>query len=163
MVLPLASLGMPIFEQALSWGYLDNQFGLSVVYGVLFSAWASFFMASYFSSLPDDLIEAAHIDGATKLDVFVRIAVPLAFPAIASTLVINLFVMWSELIIAIMFLPSAELQTVAATLAQFNEQRRSGGPVLAAAMLLDVLPVIIAFALAQRWLKAEVFGGGVKS
>jgi ABC-type glycerol-3-phosphate transport system permease component len=52
---------------------------------------------------------------------------------------------------------------VAATLAQFNEQRRSGGPVLAAAMLLDVLPVIIAFALAQRWLKAEVFGGGVKS
>lgn len=162
LVVPLSSLAVPVFDQALQFGYLDSRLGLALTYGALFSGWGTLFMRAYYGGLPDELVDAARVDGASLWQTFVRIAVPLGGPAIASVFVIDLFIGWGELIIALIDLPSPEKQTSAAVLAQFSTQYRSGGPLTAAGMLIVVAPIFAAFVVSQRWLRTEVFGGAVK-
>jgi ABC-type glycerol-3-phosphate transport system permease component len=162
LVIPLSAFAVPLFDQALQFHYLDSRLALAVTYGALFSGWGTLFLRAYYVSLPDELIDAAKVDGATTWQVFRRIALPLGGPAIASVFVINLFITWGEVIIALVNLPSPDHQTSAAVLAQFSTQFRAGGPLTAAAMLIVVAPIVAAFVVSQRWLRAEVFGGAVK-
>jgi raffinose/stachyose/melibiose transport system permease protein len=162
VAVPLTSLAVPIFDQALQFGYLGSQPAVALLYGVLFTGWGTLFMQSYFAGLPDELIEAARCDGAGHTRTFTSIALPVSVPALISVFVVNLFSMWSELIIGLIMLPTTDKQTAAVVLAQFATQYRSGGPVTAAAMLVMILPVVVAFFACQRWLKAEILGGAVK-
>lgn len=163
LALPLTSLAVPLFDQALEIGYLDSRVAVSVVYGALMSGWGTLFLYSYFKNIPRDMIDAAHMDGAGSWRTFASIAFPLSMPAIMSVLVINLFVIWSDMIISLVLLPSSERQTASITLGLFTTHFRAGGPVTAAAMLIAVAPIIAAFVLSQRWLRAEVLGGAVKA
>lgn len=162
IAVPLTSLAVPVFDQALQFGYLGSRPALAVVYGVLFTGWGVLFMTSYFSALPDELLEAARCDGAGRLRTMIAIALPISVPAMISIFVVNMFSMWSELIIGLIMLPTTSQQTAAVVLAQFATQYRSGGPVTAAAMLVMIFPMVIAFFVCQRWLKAEILGGAVK-
>ncbi|WP_309105098.1 carbohydrate ABC transporter permease [Microbacterium sp.] len=162
IAVPLTSLAVPVFDQALQFGYLGSRPALAVVYGVLFTGWGVLFMSSYFSALPDELLEAARCDGAGRVRTMVEVAFPISIPAMISIFVVNMFSMWSELIIGLVLLPTTSQQTAAVVLAQFATQYRSGGPVTAAAMLIMILPMVVAFFVCQRWLKAEILGGAVK-
>jgi ABC-type glycerol-3-phosphate transport system permease component len=162
IAVPLTSLAVPIFDQALQFGYLGSQPAVALLYGVLFTGWGVLFMSSYFAGLPDELLEAARCDGAGRFRVMWSIALPVSTPALISVLVVNMFSMWSELIIGLIMLPTTNKQTAAVVLAQFATQYRSGGPVTAAAVMIMILPVVIVFFVCQRWLKAEILGGAVK-
>lgn len=162
IAVPLTSLAVPVFDQALQFGYLGSRPALGVVYGVLFTGWGVLFMTSYYSALPDELLEAARCDGAGRFRTMIEIAFPISVPAMISIFVVNMFSMWSELIVGLILLPTTSQQTAAVVLAQFATQYRSGGPVTAAAMLIMIMPMVIAFFLCQRWLKAEILGGAVK-
>jgi ABC-type glycerol-3-phosphate transport system permease component len=120
-------------------------------------------MFAYYRSLPDELIESAQIDGARLHSILLRIALPLAAPAIATVFVINVFIQWSELILALVMLPDSDKQTVTAAVAQFSTQFRTGGPLTAAGMILTAAPILLVFLVAQRWLRQGVFAGGVKA
>jgi ABC-type glycerol-3-phosphate transport system permease component len=162
LTLPLAALVIPLFDEGLRIGYVDSRLGLSLVYGAIFAPWATVFLHSYFQALPDELLESAQIDGAGVLRAFVSIAVPLAAPAIGTVLVLNVFLQWSELILALVMLPGEGKQTVTVAIANFSSQFRTGGPLTAAGMILAALPIIVVFLVGQRWLRADVFSGAVK-
>ena len=97
LFLPVSALVIPLFELLQSLGMLSSLFWLGVVYGVLFSAWATIFMRSFFLQLPQEMFEAAQVDGAGTLRTFVSIALPLARPAIATAFILTFFLQWSEL------------------------------------------------------------------
>jgi ABC-type glycerol-3-phosphate transport system permease component len=163
IITPPAALVIPLFDQSLQLGTVNSRIGLALVYGALFSAWGTFFMRSYFAGLPDELLESASVDGASAMQTFLRVSVPLAAPAIATLVVLNVFLQWSELIIALVLLPSPQRQTAIVAAAQFATQFRTGGPLSAAAMLLATAPIVLVFAVGQRWLRADVLAGSVKS
>jgi ABC-type glycerol-3-phosphate transport system permease component len=160
---PVTALAVPIFDQALLYGYLGTYWGLILVYTGLFTGWATLFLTSYFSTFPSELLEAAAIDGASKWRSFISIGIPLGLPAIVTVLVMNFFMMWSDLIIALVMMPTADLQTVAVTVATLPSARESTATTSAAAALLMLLPVLLVFAVAQRWLRSDVIAGAVKS
>lgn len=162
LVVPLASLAIPLFDQALQFGLLDSRPALGLMYGGLFAGWGTLFLRAYYQSLPDELIDAAKVDGAGSWRTFRSIALPLAGPAIATVLVLNIFIQWSELLLALVMLPTTGHQTASAVLAQLSTQFRAGGPLTAAGLFIMVAPIAIAFVVSQRWLRAEVFGGAVK-
>lgn len=162
LTIPVAALVVPQFDQALDLGYLDTHIGLIVVYGSFFASWTSLFFYSFFRDLPDDLLEAAAIDGATAGQGFRRIALPLAAPAIAVGFVLNLFLQWSELLLGLIMLPSGDVRTAMTAVASFSTQFRTGGPLTAAAAIIVAIPIFLLFIGAQRWLRTEIFGGSIK-
>lgn len=162
MFLPAAALVIPLFEILQRMRMLDSLFWLGVVYGVLFSAWSTIFMRSFFVSLPEEVFEAGEIDGAGALTQFLHIALPMAKPAIATAFILTSFLVWSELLLALLLLPSGDTPTVAVAIAQFSSQFRTGGPLTAAAMIVGTLPVLLLFLVGQRWLQAGALSGAVK-
>lgn len=162
LTIPIAALVIPQFDQALELGYLDTRVGLIVVYGAFFASWSSLFFYSYFRDLPDDLLEAASLDGAGAVAAFRRIALPLAAPAVAVGFVLNVFLQWSELLLGLIMLPGGDVTTAMTAIASFSTQFRTGGPLTAAATVIVALPIFLLFIVAQRWLKTEIFGGSIK-
>jgi raffinose/stachyose/melibiose transport system permease protein len=162
LTIPIAALVIPQFDQALELGYLDTRIGLIVVYGAFFASWSSLFFYSYFRDLPDDLLEAAALDGASAVAAFRRIALPLAAPAVAVGFVLNVFLQWSELLLGLIMLPGGDVTTAMTAIASFSTQFRTGGPLTAAATVIVALPIFMLFLVAQRWLKTEIFGGSIK-
>lgn len=162
LFLPLAALVIPLFEVMLSLKMLNSLIWLGVVYGILFSAWATMFMRSYFMQLPHEVFEAADVDGAGALRQFFSIALPMAKPALATAFILTFFLQWSELLLALLLMPSGDSPTVAVAIAQFSTQFRTGGPQTAAAMILGTLPVLVLFVAGQRWLQSGALSGAVK-
>lgn len=159
---PLPAIAIPLFNQALSFGYADSRIGLSVVYGALFSAWATLFMYSYFQDLPDELLDSARVDGASPLRTFLRVVLPLATPALAAVLLMNLLIQWNELIVALVMLPDEAKQTVTVAIASFATLQTSGGPLTAAGALIAAAPIVITYGIGQRFIKADVLAGALK-
>jgi ABC-type glycerol-3-phosphate transport system permease component len=162
LVVPLASLAIPLFDEALSFGILDSRPALGLMYGALFAGWGTLFLRAYYGGLPDELIDAARVDGAGSWRTFAAVALPLAAPALATVLVLNLFLQWSELLLALVMLPTPGNQTASVVLAGLSSQYRAGGPLTAAGLFITVAPIAVAFVVSQRWLRAEVFSGAIK-
>lgn len=162
MFLPIAALVMPIFELGLDYGVVGNRWFLSVVYGAIFAPWATLFLRSYFINVPGEVLEAAEIDGAGPGRTFTSIAMPLALPAITTAFILNAFLQWNELLLALILLPSSDLTTVTIAIAQFSTQFRTGGPLTAAGLFIASLPIFILFLIGQRWLRAGALAGSVK-
>lgn len=162
MFLPIAALVMPLFDLGLQYGVVGQRWWLSIVYGTIFAPWATLFMRSFFTNVPDEMSEAAAVDGAGPWRIFRSIAVPMALPAIATAFILNVFLQWSELLLALLLLPSGDLQTVSVAIAQFSTQFRTGGPLTAAGLLIGSLPIFLLFIVGQRWLRAGALSGAVK-
>jgi ABC-type glycerol-3-phosphate transport system permease component len=162
LTIPIAALVIPEFDQALALGYVDSRLGLILVYGAFYASWSSLFFYAYFRDLPDDLLEAASIDGAGAVTAFRSLALPLALPAIAVGFVLNVFLQWSELLLGLIMLPGGDLTTAMTAIATFSTQFRTGGPLTAAATVIVAIPIFLLFVIAQRWLKTEIFGGSIK-
>jgi ABC-type sugar transport system permease subunit len=160
--IPLPAIAIPVFNEALKLGYVDIQPGVSVVYAALFASWGALFMYAYFRDLHDDLIDSARIDGASSLQIFVRVAVPLAWPAIVAVFVIDMLIQWNELIIALVLLPDAGKQTATVSIASLSTQYSAYGPYIAAGVLITALPIMLIYAFGQRYMRANVLGGAVK-
>jgi ABC-type glycerol-3-phosphate transport system permease component len=159
---PIPAIALPLFDENLRLGIVDWRLGLVLVYGGIFASWGTLFMAAYFGNVPASLIESARLDGATTFGVFRRIALPLAIPAIASVFVINFFIQWAELLLALVLLPSEGKKTVTLALAAFSTQYRTGGPTSAAAALMAAVPIFVLFGVSQRFLTRGLLTGAVK-
>jgi multiple sugar transport system permease protein len=159
---PVTALAVPIFDQALQFGYLGSFPGLALVYAALFTGWGTLFLSSYYSGFPDELLEAARVDGAGPIRTFVSVAAPLGVPAIVTVFVMNFFMMWSDIIIALAMMPSADSRTLGTVVATLPSARESSATTTAAAAVITLVPVLLLFLASQRWLRAEVLAGAVK-
>ena len=123
---------------------------------------AIFLLRNFFGSLPRDLIEAAHIDGASDLRVFFQIILPLSTPALASLAIFQFLWVWNDLLVSLIFLGDPDLAPM--TL-QINSLVSSFGQdyelLTAAAFLSMAVPLILFFAL-QRWIVEGITAGAVK-
>ena len=123
---------------------------------------AIFLLRNFFGSLPRDLIEAAHIDGASDLRVFFQIILPLSTPALASLAIFQFLWVWNDLLVSLIFLGDPDLAPM--TL-QINSLVSSFGQdyelLTAAAFLSMAVPLTLFFAL-QRWIVEGITAGAVK-
>ena len=115
------------------------------------------------SDVPEAVIEAAEIDGASGIQLVTRIVLPLARPSILVTAVMILIYVWNEYLFATTFMTGAENYTLAAGLYSLQATEMSGSwPVFAAASLVVSLPILIVFFAVQRHMTSGLTAGGVK-
>lgn len=144
-------------------GLVNHRVGLILVYTgtmAVFSLWNT---KGYFDTIPTEIEEAARIDGASDIQVVVRIVLPLAKPSIITTALQVLIYVWNEYIYATTFMTGESKYTLAAGLNSLQATEMTGSwPVFAAASITVSIPVLIIFFMCQKYMTSGLTAGGVK-
>lgn len=147
-----------LFQQI---GWIDTLLPLWVPQ-VLTPVFGTFLMRQAFKTLPAGLEEAARVDGASTFRVYATIMLPLTKPALAAVATFSFLSSWNDLFGPLIFLTSAENQTLPIALAQFQGEFYTEVSPLMAAATVTVIPVIVVFLLAQRYFIQGVAGSALK-
>jgi len=152
---------IPIFLLMRTFGLIDTH--LSIILPGLVSAFGVFMMRQFYLSLPQELIDAAKLDGAGPWRLYTRIALPLSTPALAALGIISFNATWNSYFYPLIFLNSWEKMTLPQGVALLQGYMQSGNPsVVMAAVTLAILPVLAIFLVAQRWIVDAFVNAGIK-
>ncbi len=158
LFLPAALI--PQFQLILRLGLYNNPIGYIMLFVV--NPIGIVILVNYIRTIPIELDEAAAIEGCGYLRYVLRIVLPLASPAIATVAVLHAIGVWNELVLATIYLTSADFYPITRGLIVFNGVYGNNWPLLAAAVLMMTLPMVVFFVLAQRWIIGGVTAGAVK-
>ncbi len=159
LLLP-AQLGVvPIFYLLRSMGLLDSHLGLILVYASQSLPLSILLLSLFFRQLPDELEEAARLDGAKPFRIFVSIMLPLVRPALATVVVVQCAPIWNDLFYPLVMLRSVENFTLPIGLTTFMGQNRSDFGALFAALVIVSVPIIALFVAATRHVVAGLTAG----
>ncbi len=128
-------------------------------YGLPF---AVYLLRNFFGGLPRDLFESAYLDGASDLQVFIRIVLPLSLPAVAALTIFQFLWVWNDLLIALILLGDPDLAPMTLTISNLVSSFGTSYQLLTAAAFISMaLPLVIFFAL-QRYFVQGILAGAVK-
>lgn len=161
LTLPMQVAIVPLFDMMVSLRWLDTFQGVVLPSGA--SAFGAFFMRQAMLSVPDEMVQAARIDGATELRVFVTMGVPLARGAISVLAVLTFLAAWNDFLWPSIVLRTPERQTYPVGLASLvGVYQTEYGMILAGSFLVTV-PIIIIFIAGRRHILDNLTLGSVKS
>jgi arabinogalactan oligomer / maltooligosaccharide transport system permease protein len=159
---PGVATAVPLYVILDTLHLLDTRAGLVLVYATTALPFAVFQLRGAFEAIPKDLEEAAMVDGATRLQAFLRVVLPAARPAIAVTCLFAFMSAWNEFILAATFLSHEEAFTLPVSLQRYvGEYNASWGKFAAGAMVVSV-PVMAIFYAVQKHLVGGLTAGSVK-
>lgn len=149
ILIPPQATAIPVFLLLHHLGILDTYAALIVPFTI--SAFGIFLMRQFFKSVPDDLVDAARMDGISEFGIVWRVMLPTAIPALTAFGIFSVVAHWNDYFWPLIVLTSEHLRTPPLGVAAFrNEEAGTNyGPLMAAAIVI-IAPLVIAFLLAQR-------------
>jgi ABC-type glycerol-3-phosphate transport system permease component len=162
IAIPPLLLMVPIYVEMVQLGLLDTYGAVIFLYTALNLPFNVYLMTAFFRSVPDELTEAARVDGAGLHRIFLRVMVPLAKPAIATLVIFNVLWAWNEFLFALLMLQSDSVKTLTVGVLQLQGRFTTDYPALMAGLLITSLPVIGAYLVFQRHLVRGIAAGAVK-
>lgn len=163
LMMPGTALIIPVYLQLRSFGLLDSQLGLIIVYASGAAPFSMFLMRAFFESLPDELVHAARVDGAGELKVFLRVVLPLARPGIATVVIFQFLSTWNEFLMANTVLQTPDKLPLQPVLFSLQGQYSTDWTTLSAGLTLSAIPVILVYVFLQKQFVAGMTLGAVKS
>ncbi|BAU33477.1 carbohydrate ABC transporter permease [Microcella alkaliphila] len=129
----------------------------------IFSAFGIFLMRQHFLSLPYELEEAARIDGAGHARIFFQVMLPLSGPALATLGIITFTYWWNDLLLPLVMINDTATQTLPVGLVLLAGRFSTGSlGTIAAGITLAIIPVLIVFVIAQKWIVQSIASSGLK-
>jgi raffinose/stachyose/melibiose transport system permease protein len=162
IAIPPLLLIVPVYVEIVNLHLLDTYWSVILLYPALNLPFNVYLMAAFFRSLPDELLEAARIDGAGLHRSFLQIMVPLARPALATLCIFNFLWAWNEFLYALLLLTSDDVKTLTVGVLQLQGRFTTDYPALMAGLLITSLPVVGVYLLFQRHLVRAIVAGAVK-
>lgn len=160
IMIPLHSIIIPQFILIRNLGLYDTHLALVLV--SVFTAFGTFLVKQFFMTIPDSLLEAARIDGATEFKIFARIMFPLSKPVVATLIIFSFRYFWNDFFTPLIYITSPKLKTLPLGMADFvSEYYTYHGPQMAAS-LISIIPVMIVFFAAQKHFVAGIVSTGIK-
>lgn len=159
---PLVMLIAPIFKILSPLGLTNSLTGLILVYTAFNVPFASFLMQGFFDGIPQELEQAAMIDGANRFTAFRQIILPLTLPGVAATLGFVFTAAWSEMLFALMLISGNAKATFPVGLLNFVSKFSVDYGQMMAAGVLALIPACLFFLLIQRYLVQGMTAGAVK-
>jgi multiple sugar transport system permease protein len=161
LLVPTSVTMVPLFVLMAKLGLVDTYW--AVILPAAAAPLGVFLMRQFMLSIPDDLIEAGRVDGASEFFIFWRIVIPLSVPALAANAIITFLPAWNALLWPLIVLQSQEKYTLPVALAIFSRgQFQADYGLLMAGSVVLVLPVIGLFLLLQRQFTQSVAMTGIK-
>ena len=160
LVIPAQVAMMPLFLELKALG-LVNTYG-GVVVPALASIFGIYLVRQYARSIPDELLEAARIDGASELAIFVRIVVPLLRPIVVTLAVFSFLASWNDFMWPLIVLTDESHHTLPVALASLSREHVQDNELMMAGSVVTVLPVLALFLVLQRHYIEGLLAGSVK-
>ena len=143
--------------------HLNNTYvGLIIIYSALNAPFAVFLIRSYMIQLPKELFEAAIVEGASTIQLFTRVALPLSWPVFLTTGLVVSLAVWNEFLFAVTFIHNEEFKPISSILYSFQNRRDENYALISAASVMMAAPLAVLFILFQRNFIAGLTSGGTK-
>jgi raffinose/stachyose/melibiose transport system permease protein len=149
--------------KVMQWTQLNNtQFGVILLYSAFMIPFSVFLIYAFLETLPRELDEAAIMDGCSPLRLFFSIIYPLLTPVLVTSAVLNILGIWNEFLIPLYFLNSSAYWPMTLAVYNFFGQFQSDWSLVSADVVLTILPVILIYLFAQRFILSGMVAGAVK-
>ena len=162
LMLPAQAISQPLFAIFQKLGIFDTKIGLIIVYSAMGIPMSFFVMTSYYKTISTALEESAYIDGASFLQTFLHIILPLAKPGLVTIALLQFINTWNEFYFALMLTSGDSARTVPIALNYYMGTFANNYSALFAAVVMTVLTTILVFIILQRQVMESLTAGAVK-
>ncbi|WP_417427020.1 carbohydrate ABC transporter permease [Hoeflea sp.] len=162
LVIPSQVIIYPLYATILDLGFGNSYAGLILAYASFGLPISTYLLVAYFRAIPDELIEAARLDGAGELRILFQILLPVSAPAVAALSILNFVWMWNDLLLPLVIMGGSDNTTLMVGVALLSGQYDISIPLISAGMIIALLPVLIVYFLFQRQILNGAISGAVK-
>ena len=162
LILSSETLLVPLFLNSKAFGMLNKWWTLPIIYATIGLPFTIFVLRAFFETLPQDLLDAAEIDGCNAWQTLRFIMLPLSRSALLTVSLFQFVWFWDEFVLAISLITDDGLRTLTAGLAKLYGEYFIDYPVLAAALVMVVIPVLLVYLFTQRYLVRGMTMGALK-
>lgn len=160
IMIPLQIIMIPVFLVCASLGLTNSLWGLIIPPAA--TPTGVFLLRQYILTIPDELLDAARLDGAGEWQLFRRIILPLARPALAVVTIFSVIWRWNDFLWPLIIVQSDDLLTLQVALARFQGELVISWNYVLAMTVVSMLPVVVVFLLMQKQLVSGIASGGLK-
>lgn len=161
-MLPLVLILIPFFLLMFSLHLIDSYIGIIIAHSVGGIPLGTWLLKGYFDDIPESLDEAAKMDGCSQLDILARIIVPLSLPGIAVAGFYTFTLSWNDFLLVSILSQTAATRTLPFGLQLFQAQNTVAWELLLTAATITMVPVVLLFAVVQKWVVEGLASGGMK-
>ncbi|MFC3687434.1 carbohydrate ABC transporter permease [Aquipuribacter hungaricus] len=161
-MLPQEVLLYPLYFMFKEVGLYNSIWSVVIIFTVIQSAFGTYLLASVYGTFPKEMLEAAALDGASRLQILLRVVVPISRPTLSVLLIFFFIWTWNEFLIPLTFLVSNDVQTVPVAVTVLQGDRLMDVTTTSASALLGLLPTLVFFLVFQRTLTRGITAGAVK-
>jgi ABC-type glycerol-3-phosphate transport system permease component len=162
MAVPPVLLMVPIYVEMVNLGLVNTYWSVVFLYSAINLPFNAFLMTAFFRAIPNQLLEAARVDGAGIHGIFIRIMLPLSIPAIVTIVIFNVLYVWNEFVFALLLLQPDTVKTLTPGLLQLQGRFFFNYPALMAGLLIASLPMVAVYLIFQRYLVRAIAAGALK-
>ncbi|WP_434316401.1 carbohydrate ABC transporter permease [Leifsonia sp. P73] len=162
LTIPFEALIIPLYYEMQSLNVLNTKWAIILPLIGLFMPFSVFWMRAHFVNVPQELSEAARVDGATMWQELRHIHLPLARPALSALAILLFLWTWNQFLLPVVLVADPLQRTVAGALTFFQGQYSLSIPLLNAGALLIIVPTIVVFVVFQRQFIRALIQGAVK-
>lgn len=159
---PPVALALPFFLELRQVGLLNSPAGLVIAYIPIVLPLVIWMLEGFFREFPEELLEAARLDGLNTIPLLLRIVLPLSRPAVAVAALFGFLSAWNEFVIALTLTSTPQAETMPVGIASYVTQFQTLWGQMTAASVLYLVPVLIATLLAQRHIISGLMSGATK-
>ncbi|QEX24743.1 sugar ABC transporter permease [Hypericibacter adhaerens] len=162
MILPPQLLILSLFQILLQFGLYNSLPGVIIAYVSTQLAMTVYILEGFFAQLPQDLFDAARMDGYSEFQIFWRITLPIGMPAVFTTITLNFIILWNEFLYAIVLLTDDDKRTLPLGIMHFMGAHQLDVGMIATGLMISIAPVILIYAFFSDILIKGMTAGAVR-
>lgn len=162
LTVPVQAIVIPLYQVLFGLNLIDTLAGIVLVQVSNGIPFGLFLMRSFFSGLPDELIEAAKIDGASHPQILIQVFLPISVPAVQALVIISALSTWNDFFLPLIVLISPDVQTLPLGLVRFASTYASEYRLVFSGTVISFLPIILLYILMQRRFTEGLTQGAIK-
>ncbi len=151
-----------LFQILSQYDLYNSRLGLIFVYIAAQLPLTIYILESFFARIPGDLFDAARIDGYSEWEIFWRVSLPIALPAIATTVILNMILLWNEFLYAVVLITEESLRTLPLGIQRFMGDQLEDVGMIATGLMIAIVPVVVIYAFFSEKLIQGMTAGAVK-
>lgn len=151
-----------LFQILVQYGLYNSKIGLTLVYVAIQLPLTIYILESFFARLPSDLFDAARIDGYSDWEIFWRVSLPIALPAVATTIILNFILLWNEFLYAVVLITEETNRTLPLGIQRFIGDTQEDVGMIATGLMIAIIPVVVVYAFFSERLIQGMTAGALK-
>jgi len=153
---------LSLFQILINYGLFNTLAGLILVYVATELPVTIYLLRAFFAQIPQEMEEAARIDGCNDWTMFWRVMFPIARPAVATTMILNFIYFWNEFLYAVVFITKQEIRTLPLAIQFLVSDQYFDIGMLATGLMIATLPVLVMYLFLSEWFVKGMTAGAVK-